>query len=228
MAFSSWFRDLSFFRKTAVILGTGALVAGATYRVFEIQRRRNLSSGGIDMESINNDEGGVEEGEKRILVLGLDGAGKSTLLGCLNSLQPPDDTKPTEGFNVMCVQTDTNTLNIWEVGGTENVRSYWSNFIEGTQVLVFVVDASDKNRLGEAKTELDKLVADNRLKNVPLILVANKQDKEGALSVNDLQTKLEVGPENRAIYLIETQVPVGGEIKGVSRVKELMETLPTM
>ncbi|XP_033126403.1 ADP-ribosylation factor-like protein 3 [Anneissia japonica] len=225
MAFNSWFRDLSFFRKTAVILGTGALVAGATYSVFEIQRRRNLACGGINMESLKNIED-IEEGEKRILVLGLDGAGKSTLLGCLNSLQAPDDTKPTEGFNVMCIQTESVTLNIWEVGGTENVRSYWSNFIQGTQVLMFVVDASDKERLGEAKTELQKLITDKRLKNVPLILVANKQDKEGAMSVDNLQRVLELNLGDRAIYPLETQVPIGGEVQGVNKVKELLEMLP--
>ena len=57
------------------------------------------------------------------------------------------------------------------------MRLYWENFIKGTDVLVFVVDAVDEARLPEAKEELHKLLADERLKSVPLVLIANKQVK---------------------------------------------------
>ena len=61
------------------------------------------------------------------------------------------------------------------VGGKQSVRSYWENFVSNTDVLVFVVDSADVGRFPEAKEELHKLLRDDRLKNVPLILVANKQ-----------------------------------------------------
>ena len=55
-----------------------------------------------------------ENSEKKVLVLGLDGAGKSCLLAALGKQDEPNKTKPTEGFNVMCVETEKVTLSIWE------------------------------------------------------------------------------------------------------------------
>ena len=52
--------------------------------------------------------------EKKVLVLGLEGAGKTCILAALGKQDHPHKSKPTEGFNVMCVQTDKYSLNIWE------------------------------------------------------------------------------------------------------------------
>lgn len=41
--------------------------------------------------------------------------------------------------------------------------------------MMFVVDATDKSRFLLASYELKKILADERLQNVPLIVVANKQ-----------------------------------------------------
>lgn len=55
------------------------------------------------------------------------------------------------------------------------MRSYWENFLQGTELLIFVVDSIDEDRFTVAKEELTKLLADQRLKGVPLVVVANKQ-----------------------------------------------------
>ena len=55
------------------------------------------------------------------------------------------------------------------------MRKYWTNFIQDTYILVFVVDSSDEARLPEAFDELHKTISDERLKDTPLILIANKQ-----------------------------------------------------
>ena len=52
--------------------------------------------------------------EKKVLVLGLDGAGKSSLLLALSKNDNDTAPTPTSGFNVISVQTDSTTLNIWE------------------------------------------------------------------------------------------------------------------
>ena len=41
-----------------------------------------------------------------------------------------------------------------------------------------MVDASDRERIGIAEEELQKLMNDKKLKNVPLLVLANKQDQE--------------------------------------------------
>ena len=47
---------------------------------------------------------------------------------------------------------------MWDIGGQKAIRPYWKNYYENTDGLVFVVDSSDENRLGECTEELDSLL----------------------------------------------------------------------
>lgn len=49
-------------------------------------------------------------------------------------------------------------LNIWDVGGQKTLRSYWRNYYEQTDGLVWVVDSSDTRRLADCAAELAKLL----------------------------------------------------------------------
>jgi len=49
-------------------------------------------------------------------------------------------------------------LNIWDVGGQKTIRSYWRNYFEKTDALIWVVDATDRLRIGECKKELIELL----------------------------------------------------------------------
>jgi GTPase SAR1 family protein len=61
------------------------------------------------------------------------------------------------------------------VGGSESVRKYWGNFLQDTDLLVFVVDASDPHNLSVAIKEVKTLLGDDRLAGVPILVLANKQ-----------------------------------------------------
>ncbi|TYH29117.1 hypothetical protein ES288_A02G198900v1 [Gossypium darwinii] len=74
------------------------------------------------------------------------------------------------------------TLNIWDVGGQRTIRSYWRNYFEQTDGLVWVVDSSDLRRLDDCKMELDNLLKEERLSGASLLILANKQDIKGALT----------------------------------------------
>ena len=49
-------------------------------------------------------------------------------------------------------------LNIWDVGGQKSLRSYWRNYFETTDGLVWVVDSADRRRLQDCKQELHQLL----------------------------------------------------------------------
>lgn len=49
-------------------------------------------------------------------------------------------------------------LNIWDVGGQKSLRSYWRNYFESTDGLVWVVDSADRLRLEDCKKELSALL----------------------------------------------------------------------
>lgn len=50
------------------------------------------------------------------------------------------------------------TLNLWDVGGQKSLRSYWRNYFECTDGLIWVVDSADKRRLEDCKAELHTLL----------------------------------------------------------------------
>ena len=50
-----------------------------------------------------------------------------------------------------------------------------------------MVDSSDENRLGECTDELDSLLQEESLKDVPVLVFANKQDLQFALDAEEVQ-----------------------------------------
>jgi len=87
---------------------------------------------------------------------------------------------PTLGFNIKTIKYQKYSLNIWDVGGQKTIRSYWRNYFEQTDGLVWVVDSSDVRRL-DCSAELHNLLKEERLAGASLLVFANKQDIQGAL-----------------------------------------------
>ena len=50
------------------------------------------------------------------------------------------------------------TINLWDIGGQSTIRSYWRNYFEQTDGVIWVVDSSDKLRLEDCKLELHNLL----------------------------------------------------------------------
>lgn len=113
------------------------------------------------------------EKEIRILVLGLDNAGKTTILKTLSNEDIKNIT-PTHGFNIRNLSHEGFKLSVWDVGGQKALRPYWANYYENTDALVYVIDSSDSKRLKEAGEELENLLGEKSLANVPLLIFANK------------------------------------------------------
>lgn len=132
----------------------------------------------------------VSQPEVRVLLLGLDNAGKSTLLYKMKHNMSVS-TVPTIGFNVEMIDARKNrksiSLTVWDVGGQRKMRDHWQKFHQDTAAVVFVVDSSDRDRLNEARRELESTLRSHQLRGRPLILLANKQDVNDALTVTDIK-----------------------------------------
>lgn len=79
---------------------------------------------------------------------------------------------------------------MWDIGGQKAIRPYWKNYFENTDGLVYVVDSSDEVRLKECTEELTSLLTEDALKNVPLLVFANKQDLQFALDAEEIMNTL--------------------------------------
>lgn len=84
------------------------------------------------------------------------------------------------------------TLNVWDVGGQRTLRPYWRNYFESTDAVVWVVDSSDTLRLDDCSAELRQLLAEQRLAGCTLLVLANKQDLAGSLSMEQVRDQLKL------------------------------------
>ncbi|KAG7393541.1 ADP-ribosylation factor-like protein 2 [Phytophthora pseudosyringae] len=162
----------------------------------------------------------VKEKEKeiRVLMLGLDNAGKTTILKKFMG-QDITEISPTLGFDIQTLEYKDFKLNVWDVGGQQTIRSYWRNYFEQTDGLVWVVDSADRRRLEDCKRELTSLLTQEvcvcgcgvnghsvfvaaslltsslrhcsqKLAGATLLIFANKQDLPGALSSTEIADAL--------------------------------------
>lgn len=132
-----------------------------------------------------------KEKEVRILMLGLDNAGKTTIMKRFNG-EDISTISPTLGFNIQTLEHKGFKLNIWDVGGQKSLRSYWRNYFECTDGLVWVVDSADKRRMADCKKELHALLQEERLGGATLLVFANKQDLAGALTREEIRSQLDL------------------------------------
>ncbi|KAB7507711.1 ADP-ribosylation factor-like protein 4A [Armadillidium nasatum] len=65
---------------------------------------------------------------------------------------------------------------VWDVGGQDKLRPLWRSYTRGTDGIVFVVDATDGERLEEARIELLRTLRIPEHNGVPILILANKQD----------------------------------------------------
>ncbi|KAI3659374.1 hypothetical protein MP638_001296 [Amoeboaphelidium occidentale] len=127
-----------------------------------------------------------KEKEMRVLILGLDNAGKTTILKKVIG-EPIDKISPTLGFNIKTIEYNGFKVNLWDVGGQKSIRSYWRNYFEQTDALIWVVDSADKVRLEDCRVELFSLLKEERLAGASLLVFANKQDLNGAYSLEEIR-----------------------------------------
>ncbi|KAG8848119.1 Arf GTPase arf1 [Tulasnella sp. 330] len=125
----------------------------------------------------------------RILMLGLDSAGKTTILYRLQ-IGEVVSTIPTIGFNVETVQYKNIKFQVWDLGGQSSIRPYWRCYYANTQAIIYVIDASDHDRLTTSRAELLTMLSEEELKDVPLLVFSNKQDIPGALKPAEVSDKL--------------------------------------
>ena len=134
--------------------------------------------------------------EMRILMVGLDAAGKTTILYRLK-LGEVVATIPTIGFNVESVCHRNINFTVWDVGGQDKIRPLWRHYYHNTQGVIFVVDSNDRDRIDDskdyeysAKEELQRLLAEDELRNAVLLVLANKQDLPQAMNAQEVTERL--------------------------------------
>jgi len=154
--------------------------------------------------------------EVRILMVGLDAAGKTTILYKLK-LGEVVTTIPTIGFNVETVEYKNLSFTVWDVGGQDKIRPLWRHYYQNTQGIIFVVDSNDRDRIDDsndyehsAKEELNRMLAEDELRDAVLLVFANKQDLPNAMKVQEVTERLGLNKlRNRQWFIQGASAPMG-------------------
>lgn len=63
----------------------------------------------------------------------------------------------------------------------------WEEYYDHCHGIIFIIDSTDKSRLEECSEALLTVVNEEAVANVPILMLANKQDCEDSMEVTDVK-----------------------------------------
>merc|ERR1719282_1404472 len=113
---------------------------------------------------------------------------------------------------------------LWDVGGQTKIRPLWRHYYRGTDALIWVVDASDTERVEESEEEMHAVLNDPSLSDAKVLIYANKQDLPGAKKGRALVNALGLNKIKQQWYVQEC-VAVKGEglYEGLDELLKMMK-----
>ncbi|XP_053620960.1 ADP-ribosylation factor-like protein 13B isoform X2 [Plodia interpunctella] len=128
-----------------------------------------------------------------LILIGLDNAGKTQTV---NNLTGENDDKilPTVGFKAVNLIHKDTPVTIYDLGGGPHFRQIWPQYYSEVHGVIFVIDSSDFSRLDECREVLEEVLSHDKISGKPVLVLANKQDKNGALDDIDVVEKLNIEP----------------------------------
>jgi GTPase SAR1 family protein len=86
----------------------------------------------------------------------------------------------------------TITMRAWEPGGRSIMRPRQQMYYRTAKAFIFVVDSNDRFGINGAREELHRMRNEGDFKDKPVLIFATKQDLPGAMSLDELQSKLDL------------------------------------
>lgn len=82
-------------------------------------------------------------------------------------------------------------------------RALWRHYLQNTDAVVFFVDSNDRERMGEARGDLERLLAEDEIRDAAILIMANKQDLPNAMKVQEITESLNLHaiPLSRQWYI---------------------------
>lgn len=159
----------------------------------------------ISVDSLRQIRSAAGEDETRLLMVGLPGSGKNTLLTSISSKDEKLHDMGNQKFRVRNLIVEGLNITVWDVGNDVYVDPYWSDYhAERIVGLIFVVDSADTDKIEEARSHLIKTLGNEKLHNVPLLVMCNKCDVEGAMSVVQVSDALKLAEQKNPNKPIST------------------------
>jgi len=143
----------------------------------------------------------------KLFMFGLDRVGKTSISERI-SQNIFEKTSPTLWLQVHNFQFQNFQFVCFDVGGQKQFRSFWRNYLDKSEILIFVIDGTDGERFAEAKNELWEILQICE-KNLPLLVLNNKADIDGHVDNKILENELSLTQLNQPWQIIATSAKSG-------------------
>jgi small GTP-binding protein len=129
----------------------------------------------------------------QLAILGTGGAGKSSIINMLQGKYDPK-IKPTIGFRPIALMLGEDVkVRFYDLGGGKKIRDIWDQYYYDVHGVIYVIDAaSSEEELSETKELLQTTMNHKYLSGKPVLLIANKQDLEGAKNEDDIKQYMDL------------------------------------
>ncbi|KAK2916168.1 hypothetical protein QQF64_024628 [Cirrhinus molitorella] len=148
--------------------------------------------------------------EHKVIIVGLDNAGKTTILYQFLTKEAVQ-TSPTIGSNVEEIAVKKTRFLVWDIGGQESLRATWNSYYCNTEIIILVVDSTDRERLTVTKEELHRMLAHEDLQNASVLVLANKQDMKNSMSAAEISQSLTLSSLNARSWHVQACCALTGE-----------------
>ena len=85
---------------------------------------------------------------------------------------------------------------------------------QNTQGIIFVVDSNDRERVAEAREELQRMLNEDELRDAHLLVFANKQDLPNAMNAAEITDKLGLHGLRQRTWFIQVRRRLAPPAKG--------------
>jgi len=149
----------------------------------------------------------TQKDEYCVVILGLDNAGKTTYLEAAKASLvknyvrgDPARVTSTVGLNIGGIKTSGISIQFWDLGGQVELQSLWDKYYSECHGVIYVIDSYDRERIEESKEAFDRMIRNEQLTSVPLLVLANKQDLADCMGVREVKPIF-----NQSAHLIGTR-----------------------
>ena len=105
-----------------------------------------------------------------ISIIGLDDSGKTTSVKVLKCDSDLKDMSPTVGFEPHQISYNGVDIVLNDLGGGARVRDIWKHYLAESYGFIFVVDASNRNRIYECSKVFSGFVESEKVSLKPVLV----------------------------------------------------------
>lgn len=143
-----------------------------------------------------------KETDLSVIIFGLENAGKKTIIERLRS--PPSEVEVPYrnlSFTVLDINSKMN----------QKIQTLWGHYYIRCNGLIFVLDSSDKSGISRAREVLDNALQESTSSDIPLLVLANKQDVPNGMSSIEIADALGLPKLKDRCWFLQTMCAIDGE-----------------